>query len=94
MRDDELPFNQYSEEISEAIRNNAVTIITMDSGSGKSICAPVVALEATGKESVITANPTIMAVKNLRRYQQQLQDNKPPTERKWRAISFTPPLVI
>lgn len=58
-----LPITQYKEEIIEAVRNNSVTIITAETGSGKSTQIPQYLAEHFNQ--VVVTEPRIMAAKTL-----------------------------
>jgi HrpA-like RNA helicase len=63
---DELPVNGYREAILSAVDTNQVTIITAETGAGKSTQIPQY-LVAHGYEKVIVTQPRILAARNLSR---------------------------
>jgi hypothetical protein len=71
----DLPFYKYTAPIAKAIKENDVTVICLSTGSGKSIGCPNIALETTGKRSIMVSNPTIMAVRELCKFQRSLQND-------------------
>ena len=56
-----LPINKYEKEILESVKNNAVTIITAETGSGKSTQVPRILNELGGYEIVVTQPRRIAA---------------------------------
>lgn len=58
-----LPISNYKDSIVEAVRNHAFTIITAETGSGKSTQVPQFLMEQY--EQIIVTEPRIMAAKTL-----------------------------
>lgn len=60
---DRLPVLRYREQIVESVKNNPVTIITAETGAGKSTCVPVFLQEAGYK--VIVTQPRRLAASSV-----------------------------
>ena len=61
---DSLPIFDYKSQIVEAVHNNQVTIITAETGAGKSTQVPQYLIDA-GYEKAIVTEPRILAARNL-----------------------------
>lgn len=61
---DGLPIFDYKQKIVEAVHGNQVTIITAETGAGKSTQVPQYLIDA-GYEKVIVTEPRILAARNL-----------------------------
>ena len=63
---DTLPIRDYKDEIVKSVNDNQVTIITAETGAGKSTQVPQYLAEA-GYQRVIVTQPRILAARNLSR---------------------------
>lgn len=71
-----LPFYEYKEQFKQALLEHDVVMICVSTGMGKSIGAPDLALQFTGRLSIMVTNPTILSVKALHHFQTQRYKNQ------------------